>query len=367
MAERPAVAGMVGGSIPLGDPKHDANASCVGNRKPELVPLKAGREAGSRGASEASEPVTDPPRRPRMSYRKRKLKRSKLGRLQFRLRLGWKLFFIQLKRKSRKEETVRFPATQKVMTLLRERSRLVRKNNLKINEWVDGFVDRCIANGQPVILLTQWCISKDLEVRYRRQNGQFTPTRRERLLFEKEIPDIAAAFSINGIRFDWWITFNRSYLDSGRIAPEVETAYKEMLAGLAKSLIEKGWLLLADWEDDILGRRPWPNADVLGGVERLIEPGALRVEIQRHSAWAREEAGLQQNDGELRQDVYVQIACEAEEGRILLGPKSPLGECILVPLEAPERYIFFSLLAKDFQKRIAAVLPPYPWRMKNAP
>ena len=113
-------------------------------------------------------------------------------------------------------------------------------------------------------------------------------------------------------------------------------------------------------------KRLGPNEAVLAAVERLVAPKALELEVKRHSAWAQEEAGLKQSDDELRQDVYYQIACEAEEGRLLNGSNSPLGEFILAPLEMPERYDFFTLLCPDFKRRIVAVLNPYPWRMKDA-
>lgn len=261
---------------------------------------------------------------------------------------------------------MRFPATAKVMAFLRERNRLIRPNNLKVNDEVDSYLDRCVANGEPITILTQWCISKDLEQRYQKQGGTFMPTQKERRTFETEIPKVAEAFLTNGFRLNWWITFNRSYLDSGRISPEFENSYKALVVSLARPLIERGWLILANWEDDILGKRPQPNPAVLASPERYVQPQALELEIKRHSSWARKEAGLTQTDGELRRDVFYQIACEAEEGRLLGGNDSPLDEFILIPLEAPERYDFFTLLAPDFKRRIAAVLPPYPWRLKNS-
>lgn len=261
---------------------------------------------------------------------------------------------------------MRFPATTKVMAFVRERNRLIRPNNLKVNEWADGYFNGCIANGEPVTILTQWCISQDLEQRYQKQGNQFISLRKERRIFGTEILKIAEAFLANGFKINWWVTFNRSYLDSGRISPELENDYKAMVVDLARPLIEQGWLLLADWEDDILGQRPQPNPAVLASPERYVQPQALELEIKRHSSWAREEAGLTQTDSELRRDIFYQIACEAEEGRLLGGNDSPLGEFILIPLEAPERYDFFTLLAPDFKRRIAAVLPPYPWRLKDS-
>ena len=257
------------------------------------------------------------------------------------------------------------PQTRAIMSWLRNRKTAIRSNNVNINEQVDGYINQCILQGKPVEMLTQFCISKDLEVRYRHQGNAFVPTRKERLLFEKEIPLIADAFGRNGITFNWWITFNQSYLDSGRISPDIQRSYTDMIATLADPLVQKGWLMLADWETEVLGKRPEPNAAVLTDIGRFVKPDSLQLEIKRHSAWAREEAGLIQSDDELKRDVCFQIACEAEEGRYVAND-APFGECILVPLESPERYDFFTLLVPDFKKRIVAVLPPYPWRMKDA-
>lgn len=260
---------------------------------------------------------------------------------------------------------MRLPVTVKAMTALREKNRLVRPNNLKINEWVDSYLDSCVMNGETITILTQWCISKNLEARYQIQGATFAPTKKERLLFEKEIPKVADILRSNGFRINWWITFNRPFLDSRRVESWLETKYKELITDLARPLIEQGWLIFVDWEDDILEKRPKPNEAVLTSIERFVKPGVLELEMRWNSEWAREETTLNQSREELRRDVIFQIACEAEEGRFLGEKKSPFGEFILIPLEVPEQYDFFAILAKDFKKRIVAALPPYPWRLKE--
>ncbi len=263
--------------------------------------------------------------------------------------------------KLNKEKNVFLPNVRKVMVTLREKSRQVRQNNKRIDEWVDQFINRCALNGQPVTILTQWCISRDLEVRYRKQNG-FIPTKAEEKLFRKELQDIAGLFRRNGISLNWIITFNRSYLDSGRIEKSIEDAYKQMIMNLAKPLVEEGWLILLDWEDDVLEARSKPDIEVIARIYDFVSEGALRIEIERHSAWAREEAGLTQSSEELQQDVFFQIACEVKEGQLLSEKDSLMGECILVPLEVPERYDFFFLKALSLKERIAPILQTYLWR-----
>src|SRR3989344_5693232 len=60
---------------------------------------------------------------------------------------------------------MRFRGTRKFMSYLRERNSLV--GGLKIDEWVDAWVDERIARGEPLTVLTQWCISRNLEARFR--------------------------------------------------------------------------------------------------------------------------------------------------------------------------------------------------------
>lgn len=260
---------------------------------------------------------------------------------------------------------MRLPGTRNAMDFLRAQNRLVRENNLKISEWVDDYLNSCLLNGEVVTILTQWCVSKNLEKRSRPERGGFEPTKKERVLLETRLPAIARVMAGNGFRVNWWITFNRSYLDSRRVERTLELKYKELIMSLARPLVEEGWLIFADWEDDILGCRPEPNREVLTSIERFVSPEALALEIRWNAAWSEEETAMRQSDEELGRDVRFQIACEAEEGRLLMGSNSPFGTFILIPLEVPEQYDFFAIFAKDFKKRIVAVLPPYPWRLKG--
>ncbi|MCH7605247.1 hypothetical protein IID24_04650 [Patescibacteria group bacterium] len=252
----------------------------------------------------------------------------------------------------------RFYTTAKAMQELR----VMTYGRMKINDWVDNFLDVCVAEGKAVSILTQWCISKELEVRYQQQKG-FKPTKAELRLFERELPDIAALLQREGFGVEWWMTFNPSCLDSGRIAPELELEYKAMIKDIASPVTDDGWLLLMDWEQDILGGRSKPHDEVFSCIEQTIPAAALEMELKRHTLWTREEAGLSQSEEKIKQDVFFQIACEAEEGRLLGEEDSPFGEFILIPLETPERYDFFEYGCPGFKKRIATVLSFYPWRL----
>ncbi len=252
------------------------------------------------------------------------------------------------------------PNVRKVMSALREKGRYIRSNNKRIDEWVDRYINQCALEGRSVTILTQWCIAKDLEVRFRIQNG-FTPTKAELTLFRKVLPAIARLFEENGISVDWFLTFNRSYLDLGRVDGQIEKAYTRMIAELANPLEQQGWLECLNWEDDILGSRPEPNEEVFASIDRFVSVGALQLEVERHAPWSK-ESGLNQTDEELERDVCFKIACEAEEGRLLVDPDWFFGECIIMPLESQERYDFFGLKAPSIKNRVVAILPPYPWR-----
>lgn len=136
-----------------------------------------------------------------------------------------------------------------------------------------------------------------------------------------------------------------------------------MIAALAEPLVSENWLVIANWEDDILGGRPQPDVEVLTNIKELVPQSGLELEIERHAAWGRQEAGMQRSDEEFSQDVYFKIACEAEEGKLLNGEKSPFGTCLILPLESAERYDFFTLRAPGFKNRVVPVLAAYPWRL----
>src|SRR3990167_2471327 len=118
----------------------------------------------------------------------------------------------------------RFRTTTEVMEALRERNRLLGKGNKRIDEWVE------------VTLLTQWCVSKELEVRYQAQEGCFMPTKQEQVLFGTAMPWLANLLESHGFRRTWWFTFNRNCLESGRINADLETEYKRLIIGLAEPL-----------------------------------------------------------------------------------------------------------------------------------
>lgn len=146
---------------------------------------------------------------------------------------------------------MRLSQTKKVIDFLRARSRIVRPDNMKISEWVEDYIERCFEAGEPVNILTQWCISKDLEERFKKQGQNFIPTKKERKLFEIDMPQTVAVFLENGLRLNWWVTFNRSYLDSGRIDRDLEDKYKAMIIGLAGSFSLADNILFLDWEEKL--------------------------------------------------------------------------------------------------------------------
>jgi len=304
---------------------------------------------------------------PRMSYKKKKIKESKLGQLKYRLGKIKRALFsrVPVLLQFRERGTMRLPQTVAIMEFLRKQNKLVRANNKKIDEWVDEYVNDCILNGRPVEILTQWCVAKDLEQRLEVQGGEFKPTKDESQLIQTIIPRAVEAFVVNGIGVNWWLTLNRSYIGTGRISKDVEVKYRAMLESLIDTSPASENIILLDWEDEVLMGRPTASKEIQQNVTKYVPAEAFEIDFVRHVAWVRGDTGLTLSDDEIRKDLEFKIGCEAEEGRFLLSSESPFpnGRFILAPLEQSERYVFFSILAPSFSKRILAILKPNPWRL----
>ena len=301
-----------------------------------------------------------------MSYKKKKEKKKLINKLKYKLRLFKNVLF--RKRKNNKEK-MRLVQTRKVMTGLRLDASKTRNNNKRIDVWVDDYIDKCVREGQPVELLTQWCLSKDLELRYEKQGFEFSPLKAEEKLVRDQIPRIINLFNENAINISWCISFNKSLLETGRIPDEISDKYIEMVRQLIQEngLSDLG-VFAVDWEDEVVGGKPGFSQNVLDNFSEIVPSKAFEIESERHLEWVRSVSPDTSDveDEAIKQSKF-KVACDAEEGSFLMGKDSvfPNGEFILIPLEAPERYVFFGILpeAKGFQKRISAVLPIYPWRM----
>ena len=126
-----------------------------------------------------------------------------------------------------------------------------------------------------------------------------------------------------------------------------------------------GNIILLDWEEEVLNSRPRASKEVQDNTLKFVSPSAFEVDFVRHAAWVRDDTGLKLSDSEIRKDLEFKIGCEAEEGRFLLSAESPFpnGKFLLASLEQAERYVFFSILAPDFSKRLLPILKPNPWRL----
>jgi hypothetical protein len=304
-----------------------------------------------------------------MSYKKRKINKSKFSQLKYKVglvKLALKRAWLKVVNIKGRRGKMRQRIVSKIMEELRTIARKVSEKNIKINEWVDEYVNRCVLNGTPVEILTQWCLAKDLTDRRQKQGGQFVPLAREREMFEKNIPEALQLFLQNKVRVNWWITFNDSYLEGSRVPEQVAIEYVQMITRLAQQndLVRQN-VVFFNWEKDILGARPQPSQAIMNNFERLVKEEAFELELAKMTRRAEAYSGVQKTREELRQDTRIKIACEAEEGRFLLSKESPIndGEFIIAPLESAERVEFFSLLSPKFFERVAAVLRPYPWRM----
>lgn len=299
-----------------------------------------------------------------MSYKSKKIKNNIFNQLKYQFGLV-KTALLQkakvlLQQLGQREAPMRLPQTVAIMEFLRVKNKTLRKNNQKINEWVDNYINECVLNGRPVDILTQWCLSKDLEIRYRMQNNQFIPLKTESELIQKKIPQITQVFLKNGVTLNWWITFNNSFLDRGRIAENISYRYIEMI----KNISQLENILFINWEKEILGGRAKPNMGVLNSFFSFVSRKAFEIDLNNLFERVKKYPDFDKTEDELKKEVQFKIACEAEEGRFLFSNNSPFpnGQLILIPLEFPERYVFFSILAPDFKKRVVSVLNPYPWR-----
>lgn len=247
-----------------------------------------------------------------------------------------------------------------LMKQLRRLAQNAKPNNLKIHQWVDGYIDSCLSMGESVNIHTPWCVPKSFQARHLAQGEQFVPTKEERELFTEAFPEIVSLFRNAGISVNWLVTFHPAYLEERRLPQALQQEYQDMIRVLAKSL---DYLLCLDWEVDVLGTRQTPNAQVLQRVEDFVTADALALEMKWNTALDQAE-GATRSITELQQDIRYKIACKAEEGRYLTSPESlfPNGNFILVPVEAAERFDFHALVAPDFKQRIAAIVKPYPWR-----
>lgn len=258
---------------------------------------------------------------------------------------------------------MRLPQTKIVTEWLRSRARLNKKSQ-KISLWVEEYLDQCLLKGKAVNILTPWCLSKAIVVRYKASGCMFQPRKKEEKLFVKEVPAVLKAFEDNGFILDWFFTFHRSYHDDRLLPESIELDYKTMICDLVKVSGLDNKIILLDWEDDMIGKRVEPNQTVLANINQHVNQQQFTRELERWKCWHQDQLGITANNTVIKDEVKYQVACEAEEGRILLGGNSPFGtDFLLIPLEYPERFDNFTILTPDFKKRIVTVFPYYPWRI----
>ena len=252
---------------------------------------------------------------------------------------------------------------EKVMTKLRERAKIIKPNNLKINEWVDQYLRECMLSGKPINILTPWCASSMLKRRFREGENKFIPTKKELRILKEEMPNIISLFDQNGFRLNWWVTFNKTFVDSVGIPID---EYKTMIVGLNPDVSKK--VTFADWEKDILGKKVEPDLDVLNNFTKYLPKSYLDLRINQLKLWMeRREVEWRKTDEELQADIVYATACEVREAKIMIFENPIFGkeDFILILIEEAEDYDTFTTFIKDFKKRIVPVLSINPWRMNS--
>lgn len=301
-----------------------------------------------------------------MSYKNKKLKKSKLGRLKYRLeKIGRALLSrVQALLQFQRRKTVRLPQTVAIMEALRLLNQGAAQNNKKIDQWVDVYVNDCIVNGRPIEILLEWCSGLGLAKRKEIQGGQFTALPAEVQLVQKEIPRVIRIFTEQGVKVSWIITFNRSYVERRKLDDNTFFAYMTIIKDLASDLREiNDSVMFIDW-DELAGPIK-ANQEILTNFERFVSKAAIEYEIKTFLQMLKQYPDALTSEEDLKAEAERRIAFESEEARFLTEGKSPFtnGQFILIPLEKPERYVFFDLLVPGFTKRIASVMKLYPWRL----
>lgn len=261
---------------------------------------------------------------------------------------------------------MRLQQTQKIMGDLRFLNRGVVQNNKRIDEWVDEYINDCILNGRPVEILLQWCSGLGLAKRMEKQGNQFIPLSAEIELIQKQIPRIIKIFTNQSVSVSWIITFNRSYITRRRLPDAVFLAYIKMIKNLTygiKELDES--VMFIDWTE--LASNIQPNQEIVTKFDQFVSSNAMEYEIKNFLQMLQQYPDALTSLDDLRLEAEKRIAFESEEALYLVGAASPFsnGRFILIPLEKPERYVFFDLLVRGFTRRIASVVKLYPWRMEN--
>ena len=183
---------------------------------------------------------------------------------------------------------------------------------------------------------------------------------------------IISLFAKNGFLVNWWIYFSRSYLDATMLSIEIEKFYTTMILRLKETYQTP--IEIINWEDDVIGKRYFPN-NMLEHIEYFhtyVNDSLFQDELERRAVkWFKNDSHLedfslsQKTMDELKDQTRYKIACEAEEGRILIeeNPFDSSGKFLFAPVGVPEKYNFFSVLVPEFKKRLVFILKPYPWRL----
>lgn len=286
-----------------------------------------------------------------------------MNRLWYRIGQIQRAFLSKTRVLLQRGTLVRLPQTQKIMAELRLLNRGVAQNNKKINEWVDSYINNCILNGRPVEILLQWCSGLGLERRKEQQGREFKALKSELALIKEEIPRIIRIFAEQNVKVSWIITFNRSYIPRRRLSDNTFIAYMAMIKALASGVPELSEsVLFLDWDE--LSLPIQPNQEILTQFEKFVSKNAIDYEIGTFLQMLKQYPDAPASQEELKAEAEMRISFESEEARFLTGEQSPFtkGQFILIPLEKPERYVFFDLLSPDFSNRIASVVKLYPWR-----
>lgn len=217
----------------------------------------------------------------------------------------------------------------------------------KLRPYVYDYLLRCLQQGLPIDIVTIWCLSRGLEKRWL-PHKSFKPINGE-LKVASETQAVIKFLQNEGLTVNWFIFPATSAVNTGRINSDIAAAYSVMLGNL-----------IADIPNVII--EPMPHITPMPDAIGLVSASAMERERSRREK-LYEKRGIVASASIIETDLQQSIGVKAAEGLWLI---ENFPDCLLVPVEYPERYMFHDLLTPTLSpkvmERICPILTPYPWR-----
>lgn len=218
----------------------------------------------------------------------------------------------------------------------------------RLRPYANDYLLRCLQQGLPIDIVTIWCLSRGLEKRWFTSQKIFRPINSE-IKTASEIRTIIDFLQSEGFTVNWFIFPATSAVTTGEINSDISAAYCVMLGNLA-----------ADIPNVII--EPMPRVSPITEAIDLVSGNALERERSRRKK-LYEKRDIKISESAIEADLRQSIGVKAAEGLWII---ENFPDCLLAPVEYPERYIFHDLLipasSPKIMERVCPILTPYPWR-----